>query len=224
MSKAVERSADEELVANVKEELAWQPVLDPKAIAVSAHDGSVTLRGTVGSLREKRAAKKATERVFGVVAVYDELQVRLLNAQKRDDADLRADVLQALMLDGLVPDTIDVKVDKGLVTLTGTAGWQYQRDEADLVASSIVGTLDVVDEIELAHPRSPDAAAIEEGIRRAFRRNAALDARKLEVTTYEGTVTISGQVRSWAEHDDAIAAAWAAPGVKRVRDQMVVGY
>jgi osmotically-inducible protein OsmY len=217
-------TADEELIGLVKDELAWDPTIDPKAIAVSAIGGRVTLRGTVGSLREKRAAKKAAERVFGVVAVHSELEVRLMNAQKRDDADLRADVLQALMLDGLVPDTVDVKVDKGLVTLTGTAGWQYQRDEADLVASSIVGTLDVVDEIELTHPQSPDPATVEEAIGRAFRRNAALDASRLEVSTEEGTVTIKGQVRSWAEHDDALAAAWAAPGVKQVRDHIVVGY
>jgi osmotically-inducible protein OsmY len=217
-------SADDELIRNVKDELVWQPIVDPKAIAVSARDGKVTLRGTVGSLREKRAARKVAERVFGVVAVHNELEVRLLNAQRRDDADLRADVLQALMLDGLVPETIDVKVDEGFVTLAGTAEWQYQRDEADLVASSIVGALDVVDEIELTHPPSPDPVPVEEAIGRAFRRSAALDASKLDVSTEDGTVTISGQVRSWAEHDDAIAAAWAAPGVRQVRDHMTVGY
>jgi osmotically-inducible protein OsmY len=160
VSKGTEISSDVELVANVADRLASDGALDPKAIAVSVQDGRVTLRGTVGSLREKRAAKQAAERVFGVVAVHDELEVRLMNAQKRADADLRADVFRALMLDSLVPDTIDVNVRDGRVTLTGAANWQYQRDEADLVASSIVGALDVRDEIELTHPPSSDPAAV----------------------------------------------------------------
>jgi osmotically-inducible protein OsmY len=103
----------------------------------------VTLRGTVGSFREKREAKKAAERVYGVTKVNNELQVRLLNGVQRDDADLRGDVLQAMMLDALVPATIDVSVDDGFVTLTGNADWQYQRDEAEFVAANIVGVLDV---------------------------------------------------------------------------------
>ena len=160
MSKGTEISSDVELIASVTDKLASEHALDPKAIAVLVRDGRVTLRGTVGSLREKRAAKQAAERVFGVVAVHDELEVRLMNAQKRADADLRADVLQALMLDSLVPETVDVKVHEGRVTLTGAANWQYQRDEADLVASSIVGALDVLDEIELTHPPSSDPAVV----------------------------------------------------------------
>jgi osmotically-inducible protein OsmY len=113
--------------------------VDNAAIAVSANDGTITLRGTVGSLREKREAKKAAQRVFGVISVDNQLQVKLMNDEKREDADLRGDVLQALMLDGLVPSTVEAKVDDGFVTLTGTAEWQYQRDEAESVASNIVG-------------------------------------------------------------------------------------
>jgi osmotically-inducible protein OsmY len=216
--------SNDELRRNVKEELAWEPQLDPEAIAVSAEDGRVTLRGTVGSPREKRAATNAAQRVFGVVAVDNKLEVRLLNERRRDDADLRADVLQALMLNSLVPSTVDVNVDHGLVTLTGTANWNHQRIEAERVASTVVGTVEVLDEIELYHLPNPDPDAVEDAITRALRRSAALDARKLHVSTSSGTVTIKGHVRSWAEHDDAIAAAWAAPGVKDVHDLIVVDY
>jgi osmotically-inducible protein OsmY len=98
-------------------------------------------------LREKRETKNAAERVFGVVAVVNQVQVRILNGAKRADADRRGDVLQALMLDR-VPKTVDAKVDDGSVTLTGTTvSWQYQRDEAKFVAANIVGTLDLFDEI-----------------------------------------------------------------------------
>jgi osmotically-inducible protein OsmY len=216
--------SNDEFRRHVKDRLAREREVDPKAIAVSAEDGRVTLRGTVGSPREKRAATKAAERVVGVVAVDNKLEVRVLSARRRDDAELRADVLQALMLNSLIPSTVDVKVDHGLVTLTGTANWNHQRIEAERVASTIVGTLEVVDEIELYHLPSPDRGAVEDAITRALRRGATLDAEKLHVSTSNGAVTIMGHVRSWAEHDDAIAAAWAAPGVKEVHDRIRVEY
>jgi osmotically-inducible protein OsmY len=216
-------SPDGNLAADVTDELSWDPKVDSEAIAVSADDGEVTMRDTVGSFREKREAQKAAERVFGVTSVDNQLQVRLMNDDKRSDADLRGDVLRALMLDGLVPSTIDAKVDDGVVTLTGTADWQYQRDEAELVTSSITGTLGVTDEIELVHP-SPDAGDVEKSIKKAFKRNASLDADDLRISTSNGTVTIDGTVSSWAEHDAAIDAAWAAPGVTTVHDRMAVAY
>jgi osmotically-inducible protein OsmY len=216
-------SLDNELAANVSDELFWDPKLDNSSIAVSASDGTITLRGTVGSLREKREAKKAAQRVYGVISVDNQLKVKLMGDDQRADADLRGDVLQALMLDSLVPATVDAKVEDGFVTLTGNADWQYQRDEAELVASNIVGALDVIDEVELNDP-TPNAGDVQESIRKALKRNAALDADDLYISSDNGTVTIDGNVSSWAEHDEAIDAAWAAPGVKSVHDNMTVAY
>ena len=216
-------SLDNELTADVSDEFFWDPKLDNSAIAVSANDGTITLRGTVGSLREKREAKKAAQRVFGVISVDNQLQVKLMDDQQREDADLRSDVLQALMLDSLVPATVNAKVEDGFVTLTGSADWQYQRDEAEAVASNIVGAIDVFDTIELKHP-SPKGGDVQESIRKAFKRNAALDADDLYISSDNGTVTINGTVSSWAEHDEAIDAAWAAPGVMSVQDEMTVAY
>jgi osmotically-inducible protein OsmY len=216
-------SFDTDLRADVSDELFWDPKLDSTAIAISADDGKITLRGTVGSLREKREARKAAERVFGVISIDNQLQVKLMNDDKRADADLRGDVLQALMLDSLVPKTVDAKVEDGFVTLTGNANWQYQRDEADFVASNIVGALDVYDEIELEYP-TPNRGDVKESIKKAFKRNAALDAEDLHVSTDNGSVTLKGTVSSWAEHDEAIGAAWAAPGVYSVQDDLRVAY
>jgi osmotically-inducible protein OsmY len=127
------------------------------------------------------------------------------------------------MLDSLVPTTVDAKVEDGFVTLSGTADWQYQRDEAEFVAKNIAGALDVLDEIELK-PTTPNAGDTKDSIKKAFKRNAAFDADDLRVSTDNGTVTIEGTVSSWAEHDEAIDAAWAAPGVTSVRDAMTIAY
>ena len=131
--------SNSDLERSVADELRWDPKVDNAAIAVSAEDGVVTLRGTVGSFRQKREAKQDAERIFGVESVNNDLQVRIMNQDRRDDAELRGAVLQALMLDGLVPSTIDAKVDDGVVTLSGTANWQFERDEAEFVAANILG-------------------------------------------------------------------------------------
>jgi osmotically-inducible protein OsmY len=214
---------DQELVANVIDELFWDPKIDSLSIAVSADGGVVTLRGTVGSFRQKREAKKAAERVWGVVSVGNEIDVELMGEQRREDADLRGDVLQALMLDSLVPTSVDAWVEDGVVTLTGTVDWQYERDEAEFVAGNLLGVVAIENDIYLADT-TPSSADVEKKIKKAFTRNAKLDADALTVSTSDGTVRLSGQVGSWDEHDDAVAAAWAAPGVKTVDDLLTVAY
>jgi osmotically-inducible protein OsmY len=212
-----------ELELDVKEELFWDPKIDSAEVAVSADDGTVTLRGTVGSFRQKREARKAAERVWGVIDVDNELKVRILTEQRREDADLRGDVLQALMLDSLVPTTIDAKVEYGFVTLTGNADWQYQRDEAEFIAGNIIGVTGVENDVYL-NIVQPSPGDVRESIKKALKRDAKLDAASLSVETVEGTVILTGTVHSWSERDAAVAAAWAAPGVTAVNDLLTVTY
>jgi osmotically-inducible protein OsmY len=213
--------SDDELVGYVMDELAWDPKVDGEAVAVSADHGKVTLRGTVGSLREKHEARKAAERVSGVSKVHNELQVTpLMSDSGRTDADVRGDILQALVLDNLVPEGIDASVYDGYVTLTGTAQWQYQREEAESVAANVLGVVEVTDEIRL-EPTTP-ASDVKHAIKKAFKRNAKLDADELSVESTNGTITLRGTVSSWSEHDEAVNAAWAAPGVREVDDRLHV--
>src|SRR6476660_9468007 len=163
--------SNEELRKNVTDELFWDPKIDSSSVAVGSDGGTVRLRGTVGSFREKRAAKKAAERVYGVTAVQNELSVQLMTEDARSDSDLRGDVLQALMLDTLVPDTIDAKVNDGEVALTGTAEFKFQRDEALDVAGKIRGVIDVWNEVAVLGP--PAAAGdVKDSISKAFDRSA----------------------------------------------------
>jgi osmotically-inducible protein OsmY len=215
--------SNDELAREVTDELFWDPKVDNAAIAVSAADGTITLRGTVGSLREKREAKKDAERVWGVRSVNNELQVRLLNDDRRADADLRGAVLQALMLDGVVPGTVEAAADDGSVTLTGIANWHFQREEAESVASKVPGVVSIENEIELVPP-PPTKQDLEHSIKKAMERNAKLDAEAVKVESSNGTVTLHGTVSSWADHDEAVGAAWAAPGVMRVKDHIHVVY
>jgi osmotically-inducible protein OsmY len=214
---------NEELVLSVTAELFWDPKVDSEAVAVSADGGLITLRGTVGSLRQKREAKNAAERVWGVTGVSNELNVRIMTDQRREDADLRGDVLQALMLDSLVPATVDAAVKDGFVTLTGSATWQYERDEAEFIVGNILGVTGVENDIYLVMS-TPSAGDVQHAIKKAFTRDAKLDADDLMVASSDGTVTLTGTVHSWSERDAAVAAAWAAPGVSLVDDLLTVAY
>ncbi len=214
---------NETLERDVADELRWDPKIDSEGIAVSVDMGIVTLRGTVGSFRQKREAKRAAERVYGVADVNNALDVRVLTAHRREDAELRGEVLHALVLDALVPSTIDATVKEGIVTLTGTAEWHYQREEAEFVAANVLGVIDIENDIDVVSP-VPDAGEIHHSITRALERDAKLDADNIAVSSSHGKVTLTGNVRSWSERDAAVAAAWSAPGVINVDDRLRVNY
>src|SRR5690348_3004106 len=159
---------DETLQLWVGDELFWEPAIDSREVAASVHEGEVTLRGTVGSYREKRMAADAIERLEGVKSVQNELEVHPLHGFARDDAEVRGAVLQAMMLNTAVPSTIDATVRDGVVTLTDAVDWQYQRREAEIVAGNVPGVIMVDDDVQLA--RRPQAKDVEKSIEKAFKR------------------------------------------------------
>jgi osmotically-inducible protein OsmY len=212
---------DDDLWRHVAAELSWDPRVDSDAIEVSAASGTITLRGTVSSLRLKQAAGRAAARVRGVTRVVNELRVQVPGKDRRDDEDLRGDVLEALMLDVSVPTTVDAQARDGLITLTGTAQWHYQREAAESRTTDVPGVACIHNAITLA--QAPDAREAPDAISAAFRRDAALEADGLSVeASCGGVVILSGMVSSWAAHDHAVAAAWSAPGVTEVDDRTCV--
>jgi osmotically-inducible protein OsmY len=212
---------DDDLRRDVAAELCWDPRVDGAAIEVSAAGGLVTLRGTVASLRHKRAAGGAAARVRGVTGVANDLRVQIPDRDRRGDEDLRGDVLEALMLEGSVPMSVDAQARDGLVTLTGTVQWHYQREAAESRAAAVTGVAGIGNAITLARP--PGARAAADAISCAFRRDAVLDAGRLSVQAFAGgLVIVSGTVSSRAAHDHAVAAAWSAAGVTDVDDRIDV--
>jgi osmotically-inducible protein OsmY len=123
----------------------------PKEIAVKAYDGTVTLRGTVGTFAQRRAAEKDADGVEGVVAVDNELQVRLMDEYAREDAEIRGAALQTLMWDSELPvGAIDVKVLDGWVTLEGYVNHQYQSDAAFDDVSKLFGIYGITNKITVS--------------------------------------------------------------------------
>jgi osmotically-inducible protein OsmY len=217
--------ANDSLRAKVAAELGWEPRVDSKDITVSVEGGRVTLRGTVTSCRQKREADTAARRVFGVTAISDFLEVQVPDQDRRADGDVRADVGQALALNDLIPATVLASVEGGLVTLSGVAAWQFQRDEAELVCASVPGVMGVDVAISLRPGPADRDGDIENAICAAFARSARLDRFEISADSpLPGLVVLSGTVGSWAERDDAVALAWSAPGITDIDDRIVVVY
>jgi osmotically-inducible protein OsmY len=214
--------SDIELQESVREELFADPRIDHLAVAVSADQGVVTLRGTVGSLRQKREAGRAAKRVRGVLEVRNRLKVKLLIGDRCEDSELRGAVLQALALDSQLPSSIDANVDHGIVTLTGTVRWRFQREEAESVASNVRGVLGLKSRIVLIP--MPSSIDVKEAIEQRFKRMASLEADRLTVETSGDTVILSGFVSSWEERDAAVDAAWSLPNVTEVKDRIEITY
>ena len=215
--------ANDRLRAAVAAELSWDPRVDGTDITVSAEGGRVTLHGTVTRFRQKREADAAARRVYGVTAISNFLEVHIPDQDRRADADVRADVRQALALNDLIPATVQASVDAGLVTLSGVAAWKFQRDEAELACSAVPGVMGV--DVAISLLPVPADGDIEQAISAAFARSARLDRFEISADSpLPGLVVLSGTVGSWAERDDAVALAWSAPGITDIDDRIAVVY
>lgn len=212
---------DIQLQSDVMDELAFEPSVDAADIGVSVADGVVTLNGFVKSYAEKVAAEKATRRVAGVKAIAEEIEVRFASHPKTADSEIAKRIIDIFAWDATIPDTdIDVEVEHGWVTLTGAVDWFFQSDSAREAAGKIQGVVGVVNLIEVR--KLPAAFDVRDRIMAAIKRSADVDASSITVLTDGGKVTLGGRVRGWHERQVAERAAWAAPGVTKVEDNIVL--
>ena len=211
---------DSTLTDDVVNELVWGTALEPDNIGVTVHDGAVTLSGYVSTFAEKRAALRAAERVHGVQAVADEIQVRLDDETLTQDPDIAEAIMHSFRWNTEVPESVKAEVREGRVTLRGRVDWNHERREAERMVRNIRGVRDVTNMISIAPVM--EAADVEQGVGDALRRSAELDARSISVTTKDSTVTLHGRVHSFRERRAAEDAAWAARGVREVHNHIRV--
>lgn len=212
---------DTQLQRDVLNELEWEPSVHAAEIGVAVKEGIVTLSGMVGTYAEKLAAEKAAKRVRGVKAVAEDIAVRVRTGLERNDTEIASAAVVALGWDVEVPhEKLKVKVEDGWITLEGEVDWAFQRDAATRVVRYLMGVRGVTNLITIK-PRV-ETAAIKRRIGEAFKRNAELDANRIQVDAIGGRVALYGNVHSWQEHDEATHVAWSAPGVVMVENHIAV--
>jgi osmotically-inducible protein OsmY len=214
-------SDDRILQQRVLDELAFDPMIEAAHIGVSARDGTITLTGHAQSYAEKFAAERAARRVRGVKAVAQDIDVRLPSDKKTADDEIAARAVKILEWDVVIPpNSIAVKVENGVVTLSGDVDWAYQRAEAEQDVHRLSGVQLVLNQIRIRPQAQP--ADIRAKITAAFERTAEHDAHTVTVDVRGGTVMLGGKVQNWLERDEALRAAWSVPGVNKVEDHILI--
>lgn len=210
---------DIQLQRDVLDELQYEPAVDPAEIGVMANDGIVTLTGKLKSYAEKWAAVLATQRVGGVRVVVDELKVELSPHYVRSDEDIAEAVLNALKWNVLVPEErISVHVENGWIILKGTVDYKHQQAEVVNAVRNLAGVKGITNHIKIKPAVTP--LAIKNKIEDAMKRAAELEVAEIQVDVRGDKVVLSGEVNTWAERDEAARAAWSAPGVTEVKNEL----
>jgi osmotically-inducible protein OsmY len=213
---------DKQLKDAVVEELLWEPTVTSTDIQVVAKDGVITLRGTVPHYAEKWAAERAVQRVEGVKAIAEELEVNLADVHQRNDSDIAKAVADTLGWHVWVPSNVQATVENGWVTLTGSVRWGYERTSSEDSVRFLSGVKGVSNNITLKPSVQP--TAVRDAIEKALKRDAEIDAQNIKVSADGGKVTLAGTVNSWDEREEACAAAWNAPGVTDVENNIALSY
>jgi osmotically-inducible protein OsmY len=212
---------DEDIRRDVRSELQWDPSVDSDDIQVNIKNGVVTLRGHVPYFYSKSNAEDAARRVGGVKTVYDEMRVIPNETYSRTDSQISEAVRIALEWNYQIPASVIATVDDGLVKLSGQVDWDYQRNAANDAVASLNGVCGVANEITIK-PKALDSFAVKTQIQDALKRSAAIEGRNIVVEVDGSKVTLSGQMDSYDEIETARVAAWNAPGVLDVVNQLTL--
>jgi osmotically-inducible protein OsmY len=213
--------SDGDIQQDITAELKWEPSLRDDDIAVGVRDGVVTLGGFVDSYAEKGQAERAAGRVKGVKAIANELEVRVPGPFTRTDPELARAATQALEWNVAVPhDRIQVRVEKGWITLEGQVELYFQKEAAERAVRHLTGVHGVFNAITLAVRTTP--RDMKKRIKDALHRAAELDADRITIEIAGNKAILTGTVRSYAELKDAERAARNAPGITEVENHLAI--
>jgi osmotically-inducible protein OsmY len=207
--------------AAVEAELGFDPLVDAADIKVMNITGDVTLAGTVPSYPQYLEAAAAARRVDGVTMLHNNLMVRLPDSDYRDDVQLITAANNALAANVTVPDGVEAIALDGDITLTGTVSYLTERAAAEAAVAGLTGVRNVRNDIDISYAIDP--VDVDLHVQQALDRSALVpDGSDVTSDTKDGVITLTGHVRTWAEHDAVVGAAWMASGVIDVRDELQI--
>jgi osmotically-inducible protein OsmY len=223
MSSTTMIRSDEQIQRDVLDELKWDARVQPNEIGVAVKDGIVALTGWVDSFAKKWIAERAAHPVHGVMAVVNDIEVRLPGSAERSDEDIALAATRALEWDTLVPTgNVELTVSKGRVTLRGEVEWEFERQEAERAVRRLSGVRGVINAITVRPRVAPSPQELQQKIENALVRNAETEAQRITIDVDGSKVTLRGTVRSWMEKQEAERIAWSSPGVTSVDNRIQI--
>jgi osmotically-inducible protein OsmY len=213
---------DSTLKQDIIDELDFEPSINAADIGVAVKSGVATLTGHVPTYAQKSTVEDVVRRVKGVKGIAEEIEVRPFGTNRTADDEIAKRAINSIDWNTSVPDdAVQVKVQKGWVTLTGKVEWRYQKTAAADAVRDLAGVIGIINDISVkAHASAYD---VKKRIEDALKRSAEVEARAIRVNVLDGKVTLEGHVHDWSERSAASRAAWAAPGVNMVDDRLTVG-
>lgn len=213
--------SDNALRQNIIDELEFDPSIDAANIGVAVDDGVVTLTGHVATYMQKIAAEDVVRRVKGVKGIAQEIEVRLFGSHRTADDEIVKRVLDLIRWNTVIPEgAVLVEVQSGWVTLTGKVEWQYQKTAVTDSIKGLAGVVGITNTLEV-NPRA-SSFDVRKRIEDALKRYAEVEANAIKINVQDGKVTLEGKVNAWSERRAAERAAWSAPGVRIVEDNITV--
>ncbi len=213
---------DIQIQMDVLRELKWDTRVAQTDVGVEVDNRIVTLTGTVDSYAKKTAAERAAHRVVGVLDVANDIEINYPGLGRKTDAEIAQAVRQTLEWDAFVPDQkIRSTVTDGRVTLEGHVSVLREKEEAENAVRRLAGVKGVRNRIEVEQ-KNVDPKIVRAAIEEALARRADREAERIRVDVTDGSVTLSGTVRSWLEKDAILGSAGHAPGVERIKDHLRV--
>lgn len=212
---------DIQLRQDVLDELEFEPSIDAASVGVAVDDGVVTLTGHVSSYAQKLAAEEAARRVRDVRAIVQKIEVRYPSSLKIPDEEIAKRALNSIQWDVTLPEAkINLTVQSGFITLSGEVPWYYQRNAAETAVRRIAGVTGVANKISI-EPKV-QLGDVKTKIENALKRHAEVEAKAIQVSVRNDTVTLDGKVDNWEERQAVENAAWSAPGVRSVEDHLTI--
>lgn len=212
---------DFEIQQDVMAEIKWEPLLNASEIGVAVKSGVVTLSGLVNSYTKKLTAEKAAERVEGVKAVAEDIEVKIAGTGEKKDVEIAETALNLLKWNSsILEENIKIKVENGRLTLEGEVEWEFLKSAAEKAVENLVGVRGIINNIKITSKIDP--IEIKKKITTAFHRSAAIDVDNINIETINNKVILTGKVSSWIEKKEAERAAWLAPGVTTVDNRLKI--
>jgi osmotically-inducible protein OsmY len=211
---------DTELQHDIENEIGWELSTGFGQISVAVKSGAVELGGHVDSFWEKCAAGRAAWRVTHVHHVTNGIRVVVPFSKQRDDDDIALAAMSHLEWNCLVPETVEVQVVEGCVILSGSVERQPQKEAAERALCALTGITDIRNDIVIQP--SVSVGDVKAPIEAALRRNAIVESSHIKVHVAHGVASLRGTARSRAEYEEAMHAAWAAPGVTKIEDHLTI--